>query len=265
MEEPVASSKNQEREAREARDRLKRYTARQAVHTHQVKRRRRDNLIAIGGVVIVATLATATQLFYFNGGPGTPTPAPTASDTATGNIGNVPSPEVAQARTWLGQISLNDIDLDFTLDGANAPQAVASFVTDAQSGYFQGADTCHRILIGGETGSLIQCGSSDGNGTSSTDYSFGPIENAPADGVYPAGTIAMARTGDNAYGNGHQFFIVTGEITLPGDSAGGYTVIGQVTKGLDALNKKIISKGVDGGGTDGRPAVTTVITNISVE
>ncbi len=261
----MATSKNQEREAREARDRLKRYNARQAVHTHQVTRRRRDNIIAVAGVVVVAALATVTQVFYSHGGPGTPTPSPSASaPAASGNIGNVPAPSVAQARLWTGELDLNDIALSISLDGVNAPQAVASFVTDAQDGYFQGANTCHRILIGG-TGSLIQCGSSDGKGGSSTDFSFGPIENAPADGVYPAGTIAVARTGNNAYGNGHQFFIVTQDITLPADSAGGYTVIGHVTKGTEALLKGIVSKGTTDGGTDGAPAVTTVITKVTVQ
>src|SRR3982751_3950113 len=72
---PVAPSKNTEREAREARDRLRRYNARQEVHSTQVKRRKRDNLFGIGAVVVIAALATVTQIFYFNGGPGTPSPS----------------------------------------------------------------------------------------------------------------------------------------------------------------------------------------------
>ena len=46
----VASNKNAERDAREARDRLRRYNARQSVHSLQTTRRRRDNVIAIVGV-----------------------------------------------------------------------------------------------------------------------------------------------------------------------------------------------------------------------
>jgi len=43
------ASKNQDRAAREARERLKAYQARQTVHEHATKRRFRDNLVAIIG------------------------------------------------------------------------------------------------------------------------------------------------------------------------------------------------------------------------
>jgi len=62
----VASSKNAERDAREARDRLRRYNARQSVHSLQVNRRRRDNVVAIVGVVVIAALATFTQVLLFH-------------------------------------------------------------------------------------------------------------------------------------------------------------------------------------------------------
>jgi peptidyl-prolyl cis-trans isomerase B (cyclophilin B) len=61
------------------------------------------------------------------------------------------------------------------------------------------------------------------------------VENAPADNVYPAGTIAMARQGDNASSMGSQFFLVYANTTIPADSAGGYTVFGHVTSGLDVV------------------------------
>ena len=64
------ASKNQDRAAREARERLKAYQARQTVHEHATKRRFRDNVIAIVGVVVIAALSTATMIFYFSGGPG---------------------------------------------------------------------------------------------------------------------------------------------------------------------------------------------------
>jgi peptidyl-prolyl cis-trans isomerase B (cyclophilin B) len=267
-EDPVASSKNQEREAREARDRLKLYNARQAVHTHQGKRRRRDNLIAGAGVLLIAALATGTQLFYFSAGPGAPTPEPSASAPAAGaNIGEVPAAEVSEFRTWTGELALNDVSLQIELDGASAPQGVAAFVTDVQSGYFLGK-TCHRLVMDANTG-LIQCGSEDGTGSSdSANYAYGPIENAPADGIYTEGLIAIARTGDNAFGNGHQFFIVFADSTLPGDSAGGYTVIGKVTSGLENLVSNIAAGGIvanDTGSTDGEPVVPTTITAATIQ
>lgn len=261
----MAPSKNTEREVREARERLRRYNARQAVHSQQLKRRKRDNLFAIGGVLIIAALATGTQLFYFNGGPGSPTPTPSASAPAAvgENVGNVPDPSFAEGKTWTGTLGLNNVTLGISLDGALAPQAVSSLLADSTTGYYVGT-TCHR-LVESDTAGLIQCGSADGTGATDPTYSFGPIENAPVGGVYPAGTIAMARAGDNAYSNGRQFFIVFQDATLPDDSVGGYTVVGQVTSGLDQLIAQIASAGIVDGAQDGAPVVPTAITSFTIE
>jgi len=262
----VASSKNQERDAREARERLKLYNARQGVHDHRVKRRRRDNLIAGIGALVIIVLAAGTQYFYFSGGPGTPEAAPSASATpeATGeNVGDVPAADAAEARAWTGELVLNDIPLGITLDGALAPQATASLVGDIENGYLVGK-TCHR-LADTDGFKVLQCGSLDGSGASDPSYAFGPIENAPADDVYPTGTIAMARVGDDAYSNGHQFFIVFGDTTIPSDSAGGYTVVGQVTSGLEQLQAGVIDAGIADGATDGAPVVATTITAATIQ
>ena len=261
----MAASKNNEREAREARDRLRRYNARQAVHANQIKRRRRDNLFAIGALVVVAAIATTTQIFYFNGGPGSPTAAPTASDTpaATGqNVGNVPDPSFAEGKTWTGSMTLNDVALGISLDGAAAPQAVASFLASVTTNYYVGK-TCHRLVEGTSAG-LLQCGSLDGTGASDPAYSFGPIENPGVGGVYPTGTIAMARASNDAYSQGRQFFIVFADSTLPDDSAGGYTIIGQVTSGLDSLEAEITNAGTADGSQDGTPLIPTTITALTI-
>jgi peptidyl-prolyl cis-trans isomerase B (cyclophilin B) len=262
----VATNKNQEREAREARDRLKLYNARQGVHDHQVKRRRRDNIIAVLGALVVIALATGTQIFYFSAGPGMPTATPSASadPAAEGtNVGDVPDADTAEGRIWTGDITLNDIPLGISLDGALAPQAVASLIGDIQNGYFVGK-TCHR-LVDSDGFKVLQCGSLDGTGASDSTYSFGPIENAPVDNVYPTGTIAMARASDDAYSNGHQFFIVFGDTTIPADSAGGYTVVGTVTSGLDQLQAGVIDGGIADGATDGAPVVATTITAATIQ
>lgn len=262
----MASNKSTDREAR---DRLRRYTARQTVHAHRGARRRRDNMLAIGVLVIVTALAGVLQVFYFASGPGapepTPPPSPVASPSAEPqqNTGDVPDPEVAQGRTWTGTLTLNDVALGIELDGVAAPQAVASFVTGITDGYYDGK-TCHRLLTA-EAAGLIQCGSLDGAGTSDPGYGFGPIENAPADDVYPAGTIAMARVSNDAFSQGRQFFVVYQDTTLPADAAGGYTVFGRVTNGLDALIAQIAGAGTADGSGDGPPAVATTITGLTIQ
>ena len=249
-----------DRQAREERARLRTYQARQEVHRRTVRRRTRDNVIAGIALVVVLALATGAQLLYYSGGPGTPeaeaTPTPTPSASA------VPSADLAGDRTWTGTLALNDLPLSIELDGAAAPQAVSSTISLVQEGFYDGL-TCHRLTTEGIF--VLQCGDPNGDGSGGPGYSYGPIENAPADGVYPAGTIAMARQSGNAESQGSQFFVVYQDTTLPADAAGGYTVIGRVTSGLDALTTGITGLGTADGSTDGPPAAPVSITGFTVE
>ncbi|KQQ11134.1 peptidylprolyl isomerase [Rathayibacter sp. Leaf296] len=254
---------------REARTRLRAYQARQALHRTRAQRRRRDNVIAaVAGVVVIA-LAVLAQLLYFSGGPGTPVAEPSSSASATPtpaatgeNTGDVPSADIAEGRDWTGEMTINTDALTITLAGAAAPQAVSSFLSLAQSGFYDGV-SCHRLTTEGLF--VLQCGDPDGDGTGGPGYSYGPVENAPEDGLYPAGTIAMARQSGNGYSQGSQFFVVYEDTTLPADAAGGYTVIGQVTSGLDALVADVVAEGTADGSTDGAPAEPVAITSVTVQ
>ncbi|WP_460568744.1 peptidylprolyl isomerase [Humibacter soli] len=271
----MSAKKQNDREARQARERLRAYQARQAVHDHRRKRRVRDNLIAGGVVVVVLALAVVLQLTYFSAGPGkavasakpsataTATTTPTPTPAAGKNQGDVPSKSIADGRTWNGTLTINGIPLAVSLDGAKAPQAVSSMIALTQKDFFNGTK-CHRLTTSAGF-KVLQCGDPKGDGTGGPGYSYGPIENAPADGKYPTGTIAMARQSGNAYSNGSQFFIVYGDTTIPNDSAGGYTVIGKVTSGLPALEKAVTDKGVQGGGSDGTPVVTPTINTFTLK
>jgi len=267
----VAPNKPNDREARQARERLRAYQARQTVHETKVKRRKRDNWIAGIAVVVVVGLAVATQLLYFTGGPGaatasssaSPSATPTPTPSATGaNSGDVPSSSIAEGRDWTGSLVINGIDLGVTLDGKQAPQAVSSTISLAKKGFYDGL-SCHRLTTDGIY--VLQCGDPNGDGTGGPGYSYGPVENAPKDGVYPAGTIAMARQSGNGYSQGSQFFIVYKDSPIPSDAAGGYTVLGTITSGLDTLTSDVVAKGVDGGGTDGKPVVATKIDSFTLQ
>lgn len=243
----ASGNKQQQRESREAIARLKRYEARQQMNVAQKTRRVRDNVVAIVGVVVVAGLAGVAQFVYFDSGPGAPTPTPSETAVAGQNVG-APDADLAEDRVWTGELTFNDTVVGVSLDGTVAPQAVAGFVQDLEAGYYPGK-VCHRLAA---DLSFLQCGSVDGVGGSDPTFSYGPVENAPADNVYPAGSIAMARQGDNAYSQGHQFFIVLTETTLGSDTAGGYTIVGTVTSGLEAL-AALVADGVDSAtaGADG--------------
>ncbi|PKQ26179.1 MAG: peptidylprolyl isomerase [Actinobacteria bacterium HGW-Actinobacteria-4] len=191
--------------------------------------------------------------------PTTPEPGPTASDDwASSPV--APSPALAEDRTWSVVVDTNQGVIEMELDGASAPQAVASFVALAGQGFFD-ATECHRLVNGGIF--VLQCGDPTGTGTGGPAYRYGPIENAPADDLYPTGTLAMARVGGNGESMGSQFFIVYDDSRIPSDGAGGYTVFGVVTSGL-AIVEQIAQAGTDSGGTDGRPAQPVIINEVSV-
>jgi peptidyl-prolyl cis-trans isomerase B (cyclophilin B) len=259
-------AQGKQRDSREASTRLKRYEARQQLNATKNSRRVRDNLIAVAAVVVVAGIAGFAQVTAFESGPlaPTPTPTPTAAGEATTppgeNVG-APSPDLAEGIAWNTQLTLNDTVLDVTLDGDLAPQAVSGILQDIEDSYYPGT-TCHRLAA---DASFLQCGSIDGAGSPDPEFSYGPTENAPVDNVYVAGTIAMARGADQ-YSYGHQFFIVLSDTTLQ-DAAGGYTVVGTVTGGLDAL-AALVAAGVDpataGGDGSGQPVTPISITAFTV-
>lgn len=266
--------KNQGRDAREARERLRLYQARQGLHDRQRRRRLRDNLVGVGVLVVVAALATGSQL-AFAGAHGsskasasasasaTATSTPSASATGS-NTGDVPSKSIAKGTTWTGTLTLNkDVDLGIELDGAKAPQAASVEIDLIRKQFYEGTK-CHR-MANSASYQFLQCGSANGDGTGDAGFEYGPLENVPSDDQYAAGTIAIARS-SSPYSQSTQFFIVFGDTTLDG-STGGYTVVGKVTSGLSKLKSEITSKGIKDATSDGSgaPKVTTTITGATIK
>jgi peptidyl-prolyl cis-trans isomerase B (cyclophilin B) len=238
---------------------------------HQIKRTgEKGRGLALAGVIIgyaglIAGLVAIVLLVTSALGAGdqlqstrsdSSSPAPSTSE-----VDGVPSPSLAENRDWTGTIEINGQDVGVTLDGAAAPQAVASFLALGDAGFFDGT-SCHRLVTQGIY--VLQCGDPTGTGTGGPGYSYGPIENAPDDGVYPAGTLAMARVGGDGESMGSQFFIVYDDSTIPSDAAGGYTVLGTITSGLDVVTD-IADAGTTSGASDGTPADPAVIDGVSFE
>ncbi|HWH98522.1 MAG TPA: peptidylprolyl isomerase, partial [Pseudolysinimonas sp.] len=115
----MASDNKQQREAAA---RLKRYEARQHLNATKNKRRVRDNIIAVVSVVVVATLAGFAQFFYFESGPGAPTPTPSETAVAGQNVG-APDADLSEDRVWTGEFTFNETVVGIQLDGTLAPQA----------------------------------------------------------------------------------------------------------------------------------------------
>jgi peptidyl-prolyl cis-trans isomerase B (cyclophilin B) len=238
-------------------------------------RHHRQRVIAgsvAGALVLVVGIGTAIALTREDAAPGAdatavPTDASTPGPTATprtGNGGVLPAASLAEGREWTGSIDLSQGAVGISLDGAAAPQAVANFVTLAQEGYFDGT-SCHR-LVTPDTGGMgvLQCGDPTATGQGGPGYTWGPIENAPADDVYPAGTIAMARVGDDGSSMGSQFFLVFEDSKIPSDSAGGYTVFGHITSGMDVL-QAIADAGTVDKGSFTAPATDVIIEGVETQ
>lgn len=182
-----------------------------------------------------------------------PTEAPTTPDP------DVPDPSLAEGRTWTANLSTTVGEITIELDGAAAPQAVAAFLTLAQDGDYE-ATSCDRLTTSGFF--LLECGD-PGTGDGAPTWRFGPIENAPVDDVYPAGTVAMDRDPGDPASMGGRFFIVYEDSTIQADSAGGFTVIGRVTEGMDAL-RLVAAAGIASGTAD-TPAADVTIEGVEIE
>ncbi|HEY5553725.1 MAG TPA: peptidylprolyl isomerase [Cellulomonas sp.] len=259
------SSSKREREYE--RRRYEKWQQRQAEH----KARRRRLQVIVGsllGVLLLAVgVAGAVALTKNQTSAATPPPSSTGSPSASpSSTRTLPDASVAGARTWTGTLTLNSGAVGIELDGAAAPQAVANFVTLAKDGYFNGT-VCHRLALGIH---VLQCGDptatgeSGSGGTGGPGYAWGPIENAPADGVYKAGTIAMARQSNNGASMGSQFFLVYQDTTISSDTAGGYTIFGHITSGLGVV-QAIADAGVMGGAADGAPASRVTIEGVETQ
>ena len=126
-------------------------------------------------------------------------------------------------------------DIDVELFTESAPKATQNFVDLANKGFYDDV-IFHRVI----PGFVIQGGDGEFGkkatlnagrvGTGGPGYKFA---DEPVKGNYTKGALAMANAGPNT--NGSQFFICTDDLT--GRLPKNYTLFGQVTRGLDVVDK----------------------------
>ena len=140
------------------------------------------------------------------------------------------------SKTYTATVKTDAGDVTIRLLPKYAPVTVDNFVFLAGYHFYDGI-VFHRVI----PGFMNQVGDPTATGTSGPGYSFAdelPSSNA----AYQSGAVAMANSGPNT--NGSQFFIV-----VPGGGSQlspNYSVFGQVTSGLDIV-EKINSDGSQGG------------------
>jgi cyclophilin family peptidyl-prolyl cis-trans isomerase len=128
---------------------------------------------------------------------------------------------------------LGDIQVDLFTQAA--PKAAQNFVDLAKKGFYDDV-IFHRVIPGfvaqagdGEHGKKASLNAGR-VGTGGPGYKF---EDEPVKGDYVRGALAMANAGPNT--NGSQFFICVAD--LSGRLPKNYTIFGQVTKGMDVVDK----------------------------
>ena len=134
---------------------------------------------------------------------------------------------------------------------SDAPNTVNNFVFLARDGFYNGV-TFHRVI----NNFMAQTGDPTGTGTGGPGYKF---NDEPVTRKYVRGTLAMANAGPNT--NGSQFFIVQQDYPLPPN----YTIFGQVTSGLDVLDKIATSPTGPGKGGPDTPKTPITINSITID
>jgi peptidyl-prolyl cis-trans isomerase B (cyclophilin B) len=257
----VSSIKDRQRAA--ARARLEKEMAERAAAAR--KRRQRQAIIASAiGVVIIAGAAvwivTAMKDDNKKKSPSASASAaanvPAGSvactwtpDTGGGKVKDVgtPPPTAVKSGTATLTMDTNLGKIVATLDKSKVPCTTASFEYLSSKKFWDNTK-CHR-LVNEKNFQVLQCGDpfATGKGYRETDGQGGPSytmaeENLPTDtnNPYPAGSIAMANTGQPG-STGSQFFICSEDTQLSAN----YTLLGKITKGLD-LVQGVVKAGDDG-------------------
>jgi peptidyl-prolyl cis-trans isomerase B (cyclophilin B) len=263
----VSSIKDRQRAA--ARARLEKEMAERAAAAH--KRRQRQAIIGSAIAVVVIAGAAVWLVSALNhddkkkttasGAPAGTVACTWTPATGGGKVKDVgtPPPNAPNTGTATVTMDTNLGPIKANVDLSKAPCTGASFAYLSSKKFWDNTK-CHR-LVNEDGFKVLQCGDpfATGKGYRETDGQGGPSytmaeENLPTDtnNPYPAGSIAMANTGQ-PNSTGSQFFIVSEDTKLPAK----YTLLGKITSGLDIVQGVVkagddkafdASKGGAGGG-----------------
>jgi peptidylprolyl isomerase/peptidyl-prolyl cis-trans isomerase B (cyclophilin B) len=140
-----------------------------------------------------------------------------------------PEMDIDTDAVYVATIETEKGEIVVDLNAATAPQTVNNFVFLARQGFYNGL-VFHRV----EPGFVIQGGDPTGTGQGGPGY----VLPAEIELTHGEGAIAMARLPDQGnprrMSSGSQFYITLDETS---QLDGGYTVFGQVTEGMDVVQR----------------------------
>jgi cyclophilin family peptidyl-prolyl cis-trans isomerase len=164
---------------------------------------------------------------------------------------SAPPMSIDQSKKYTATIDTSMGTMKAELFANEAPATVNNFVFLAQQGFYDGV-TFHRVI----NNFMVQTGDPTGTGTGGPGYRF---NDEPVKRQYSRGTLAMANAGPNT--NGSQFFIVHKDYPLPPN----YTIFGQLTDGLDVLDKIATTPTGPGRGGPDTPRTSITINSIKID
>jgi peptidyl-prolyl cis-trans isomerase B (cyclophilin B) len=256
-------------------------------------------VVVVGGIYFIATAGSGTSSAASSSTSPTP-PAPPAvtskgpckytttptQPAPTGKDVGLPADPAATPKAGTAQVLFKTTqgNIPMALNKAEAPCTVQSILHLVTSKFFDNTP-CHRLTDYPNPNPLfvLQCGDPTGSGSGGPGYTI-PDEKpsglrpaptttpqpagSPVPVVYPAGTLAMANTGQ-PHSGGSQFFLVYKDSQLPAN----YTVFGTVSPaGMDVLTR-IAAAGITPGTdptsgqatpNDGKPKKAVTITQAVV-
>lgn len=197
--------------------------------------------------------------------PPTPTDVP---EVDSQRYDEPPPMTIDEDATYTATLQTTCGDIVMELDASAAPGTVNNFVFLAEEGYYDGVGF-HRVI----DGFMIQGGDPAGTGCGREDClspggeepypgynipdELEAAEQAVDGGVYPQGSVAMAKTAEPDTG-GSQFFIIEAEEGYPLPPE--YPLFGRVTDGMDVVESIAL------GPASGDQAIDpVVITSVTIE
>ncbi|MFC0528484.1 peptidylprolyl isomerase [Phytohabitans kaempferiae] len=270
----MASSKDRQRKL--ARAKFDRQMARKAAQTRRKRRIQAGVGAALALVLIV--FGTVWVLGGFDSEPTDTAAADictwTSQDAAANSnlkdAGLPPTKDLPTTGTRPMTITTDQgAPITVSLDVASAPCASTSLAYLAGNGFYDNTK-CHEITAEG----ALRCGDPSGTGHGGPTYSFynenvpsapepspSPEAAAAQPAVYPKGTVALV--GSPPGTNGSQFLIFFKDFS-PTESPA-YPIVGQVTAGLDVVEKIGQIKTVDNGsGANVKPEKDITIQSLTV-
>jgi cyclophilin family peptidyl-prolyl cis-trans isomerase len=216
--------------------------------------------VAFGVIILAIVLFVGGGFWYLRNDNSFQSSSTEASSTSTTESDQLPvsdqektmqppKMEIDENKSYTAVMETEAGTITISLNAKQTPITVNNFVTLAKKGFYNGTPF-HRTIVG----FMIQGGDPTGTGRGGPGYQF---EDEPFEGEYTRGTLAMANAGPDT--NGSQFFIMHKDYALPPD----YTIFGQVTEGLETVDK-IVEAPTQPGGEGSTPVAPVKIKSIKI-